>query len=116
MAEHSANRAEVRRLTTGQEPVSQVGLWQAKVGTRPIDRGPIDRRLRRRRLNDGGPVRPSSYDGLNNLVQLGSAASHSSWLTSECPDPQNQVDALLQGIEHGGDNVSCLKENLTDKL
>ena len=97
MAEHSANRAEVRRLTTGQEPVSQVGLWQAKVGTRPIDRRPIDRRLRRRRFHDGGPVRPSSYDGLNNLVQLGSAASHRRYATPGVSGPTNQSGSLLQG-------------------
>ena len=99
MAEHSANRAEVRRLTTGQEPVSQVGLWllNCKVGTRPIDRRPIDRRLRRRRLNDGGPVRPSSYDGLNNLIRLGSAASHRRGRTSGVSGPTNQGALSVAG-------------------
>ena len=97
MAEHSANRAEVRRLTTGQEPVSQVGLWQAKVGTRPIDRRPIDRRLRRRRLNDGGPVRPSSYDGLNNLIRLGSAASHRRGRIAGVSGPTNQGALSVAG-------------------
>ena len=84
---------------TGQEPVSQVGLWlfNCKVGTRPIDRRPIDRRLRRRRLHDGGAVRPSSYDGLNNLVQLGSAASHRRYATTGVSGPTNQSALSVAG-------------------